>query len=90
MYFFKSRSNLCLEVKVIVVPNQIILLVIIIQINKIKRFYLLIENYLNHVLSFTQPPRRKLLRSNVLFIIFIETSFRFMSNHHQVKINNII
>jgi hypothetical protein len=41
--------------------------------------------YLNHVLSFTQPPRRKFLRSNVLFIMFIETSFRFMSNHHQVK-----
>ncbi len=60
------------------------------QIKKIEGFYFLIENYLDHVLSFTQPPRRKLLRSNVLFIIFIETSFRFMSNHHQVKINNII
>ena len=30
------------------------------QIKKIEGFYCLIENYLNHVLCFTQPPRRKL------------------------------
>jgi hypothetical protein len=49
-----------------------------------------IENYLKHVLSFTQPPRRKLMRRNVIYYIYQKKAFGSRRTIIRLKINNII
>jgi hypothetical protein len=59
------------------------------QIKKIERFYFLIENYLNHVLSLTQPSRRKLATLRYLLYLY-KQAFGSCRTIIRLKINDII